>query len=162
MQVKYERNGQAFTLDTASLPQASLDYLLQYGFAQSLQDCIAGLAKAKRAELEETDDFKAGRLSPEAVQDEVDLAVLAKLEERHKAIAEGTVGARVGQPRDEVTSLAREQVKAALAKKGVKVDKDKLAELVAAHVEKSRDKLVAEIARRKAEAVEVEVELDLA
>lgn len=155
----FEKEGNKFQVDVEQLPAASVAYLIQYGFAQSMQDCIAGLAKAKRADLEATDDFKAGKLTPENIADEISLAILTQLEKRHKAIVEGTIGIRASAPRDELSSLAREQVRAALAKKGVKVEKEKLAELVAAHIEKNRDKLVAELERRKASQFDVELEL---
>jgi hypothetical protein len=155
--VSYERNGTTFAVEVESLPPASIAYLLQYGFAQSLQDSIAGLAKAKRLELEETDSFKNGLLSAESISDECDLAVLTKLQDRTDAIMAGTVGARVGTPRDEVTTLAREQVKAALAKKKLTVTKEKLAELVASHVERNRPAIEAELKRRRESTVEVDI-----
>lgn len=159
-QVTFTKDETSFALEVESLPATAIAYLLQYGFSQSMQDCIAGLAKAKKAELEETDDFKSGKLTPDGVADEVTLAIMAQLEKRMTAIREGTIGIRApGVAKDPLSSLAREQVRAALAKKGVKVEKDKLAELVAAHVEKNRAKLEAELARRAEEAVEVEIDL---
>lgn len=158
--VTYERNGQTFGLEVESLPAPAIAYLLQYGFAQSLQDSIAGLAKKKTEELEATDDFKAGRMSADGVRDEVDLAILTQLEKRQAAILAGTIGIREpGVAKDPLSSLAREQVRAALAKKGLKVEKEKLAELVSAHVEKNRDALKAELTRRAESAVEIDIDI---
>ena len=39
------------SLETSTLPESAISYLLQYGFSQSLQDSIAGRAKAVREEL---------------------------------------------------------------------------------------------------------------
>lgn len=151
MQVKFEKEGVEFNVDTATLPQVSIDYLLQYGFAQSMQDCIAGRAKAVRAETLEK--------NKNASEDDIDLAILSDIEgrlgKRFDAIKAGSVG--VSAPRDPVATLAREQVRAAL--KGRKVDAEKLDSLVQAHVAKNRDALVAELARRK--AAQVEVDLDI-
>lgn len=164
MNVTYEREGQTFETVVENLPPKAVEYLLQYGWAQSLQDSIAGLAKAKRADLEETDDFKNGLLSEDDILAEIKAATLAKLSERAKAIVEGTIGAKVGTGKvDDITKLAREQVSAALKAKGMKLDmktdegKAKFAELVENHKTKNGDKLRAEIERRKGAEVEIEI-----
>ena len=158
-ELSYEREGTKFVATVEQLPAASIAYLLQYGWAQSLQDTIAGLAKAKAQELHETDDYKSGKLTDGNVADEVSLAILAQLEKRQAAILAGTIGVRVGTVRDPLAGLAREQVKTALAKKGIKVEKEKLAELVASHIAKNGEALRAELARRAADAVEVELDV---
>lgn len=163
----YSRGETPFAVDPATLDDKAKAYLLQYGWAQSLQDSIAGAAKAKETELRATDQFKA---MPEGEQaqflaDEIELHILGKLDARMKAIIDGTIGARVAQPRDEVTVLAREQIRAALAKAGKKIDvkteagKAQFDKLVSDHITKSGDKLRAEIARRKEASVEVEIEI---
>ena len=97
----YGRYDVTFSTQVESLPAKALEYLLQYGWAQSLQDSIAGAEKTKRLELMETDQFKvmleANR--EQFLADEVQLHILAKLEARMKSIMDGTIGARVGQPR---------------------------------------------------------------
>jgi len=152
MKVTYTRDGTTFAVDVEKLPPKSLEYLLQYGFAQSLQDSIAGRAKAVRAECVE----KGGMTEAEIVA-AVEADIAGQLGKRQDAIAAGTVG--TPSPRDPVATLAREQVKAALAKAGKKVDADKLAELVAGHVEKNRTALVAELNRRKEELPEVDLDI---
>ena len=162
----YGRYDATFSTQVESLPAKALEYLLQYGWAQSLQDSIAGAEKTKRLELMETDQFKvmleANR--EQFLADEVQLHILAKLEARMKSIMDGTIGARVGQPRDPITSLAREQIKGALAKAGKKIDtkteagKAQFESLVAAHVAKNGDKLRAELARRAEAPVEIDLD----
>lgn len=167
----YKRGETPFEVIVENLDAKAIAYLLQYGWAQSLQDSIAGAAKAKEAELRETDQFKA---LPEAEQagfiaDEVELHVLTKLEARMKAIIEGTIQQRgSGEPRDPLAAIAREQINAALKKAGKKVDtktdtgKELMARLVAQHIEKNRTALQAEADRRKAAIAAVEgVEIDL-
>jgi hypothetical protein len=166
MMLIYKKDDTVFSVEAESLPAVSVAYLMQYGWAQSLQDSIAGAAKAKRSDLEATDAYKNGEMDDDELADEIDLFVLGKLEARAKAIREGTVGARVSEPRDPVTKLAREQVLAALKAKGKKVDlktddgKAIFEKLVAQHVEKSGDAIRAEVARRKAAEAPVEIDLD--
>ncbi len=166
MKLLYQRNDNSFEATVESLPPKAIEYLLQYGWAQSLQDSIAGADKAKRAELMETDqykelDAKGDDSAAQFLEDECALHVLAKLEARQKAIVEGTIGVKVGQPRDPITTLAREQIREALAKAGKKIDvktkagKAQFDKLVASHVEKNGDKLRAELARSAEADIEI-------
>ena len=151
MNVAFEKDGTAYTVDTATLPQASVDYLLQYGFAQSLQDCIAVRAKAVRAERAEAGDD----------EDAITLAVMAdlegKLNKRVDAIVAGTMGLPVS--RDPVLTLAKEIVERHIRETGKKASKDKIAELAATYAAKSRPALVAELERRK--AIGGDIDLDV-
>lgn len=151
MNVTFEKEGTVYAVDTATLPQASIDYLLQYGFAQSMQDCIAGRAKAVRAERAEAGDD----------EDTIVLAIMAdiegKLGKRMDAIKAGTMG--LPTTRDPVLTLAKEIVARHVAEKGKKVSKEKLAELAAVYAEKSRPALLAELERRK--AVPSDIDLDV-
>lgn len=151
MKVTFEKEGTVYSVDTDTLPQASLDYLWQYGFAQSLQDCIAGRAKAVRAEREKAGDSA----------DDIELAVMSdiegKLAKRVDAIVAGTMG--LPTTRDPVATLAKEIVERHVREMGKKVSKEKLAELVATYVEKSRPSLVAELERRKSAAPDIDLDI---
>jgi len=151
MIVNYERDGNSFTLDTATLTPAGVDYLLQYGFAQSLQDSVAGEAKRVRAER-----AKAGDTESEIVE-AISEAIAGKLGKRYDSIAASEMG--LPSTREPLAALAKELVNRKLAKEGKKVSKERLAELVAEAVENKRDLLVAELARRK--ALEIDVEVDV-
>lgn len=157
----YTRAGTEYAIDETALSGESLKYLLQYGFSQSLQDSIAGLAKAKAEELRETDDYKNGVMTDEDVDAEVALAIETKLKERRQAILDGTIGQKaISTPRDPLMGIAREQVRAAVKAKGAKVTKEKLEELAKAHLEKNREAIAAEHKRRvEANTVEVEIEI---
>jgi len=154
MIVKFEKEGLTpFTLDTDKLPAASVEYLLQYGFAQSMQDCIAGRAKAVATEREKEGDTKA------EIAEAIAIDIESRLAKRRDAIESGTMT----QPstRDPVAALAKEDVLKALREKGKKASPEKLAELVANHVEKNRAALVAEVERRKVALPVAEVEIDI-
>ena len=142
MIVNYERNGNSFELDTATLTPAGIDYLLQYGFAQSLQDSVAGEAKRVRIERAAKGDTES-----EIVQ-AIDDAIAGKLGKRYDSIAASEMG--LPSTREPLATLAKELVTKKLAKEGKKVSKERLAELVTEAVETKRDILVAELARRKA------------
>lgn len=153
MNVTFEKDATVYELNVESLPAASVAYLLQYGFNQSLQDCIAGRAKAVRAE----------RVAAGDDADAIELAIMAdiegKLGKRVDAIKNGTMG--LPTTRDPVATLGKEIVENHLRAQGKKVSKEKLAELVATYVEKSRPQLVAELARRKSLDAVPAVDLDI-
>lgn len=96
----------------ATLPEAALDYLLAYGFKQSLTDAIAGRAK---------------KLADEGKSvSEVEEALNAILARRFDAIVSGTIGTRGnGAPRltglEKIKhDLAVKMLKAAVTAKGAK------------------------------------------
>ena len=151
MKAIYNKSGVEYSVETDSLPQISRDYLMQYGWDQSLQDCIAGVAKATRIARAKAGD------TAEQVMAAIESAVAAKLAKRIDAIKAGTMG--LPTVRDPVRTLAVEYVTRALKKKGVQVTKARFAELVAEKVEKQRAALVAELARR--DALELDVDVDI-
>ena len=170
-ELKYSRNGVDYLAHVDKLPPKSIEYLLQYGFAQSMQDAIAG--DAKRIEAKLVDEAKeAGNPPPTA--DEIKAAVQVGLEEalseRHQAILEGTVGDRVGAVRDPFGTMCktialqmlRDAMKAANAKMpDVKTDqgKQKLAEMVNAVIERNRAAIEKEAHRRLKPVKDVVVDL---
>lgn len=151
MKATFEKEGTIYAVDTDKLPQASIEYLLQYGFAQSLQDCIAGRAKAVKAEREKAGDDA----------DAIELAVLSdidgKLNKRVDAIVAGTMG--MPTARDPIATLAKEIVERHVKAMNKKVTKEKLAELVATYVEKSRPALLAELNRRRTAATDIDLDI---
>lgn len=120
----------SFTVDTTTLTAPGLDYLLAYGFSQSLQDCVAGVAKEVRdtaqAMLSTPADAKvqakwkamldmAGRTiantdagSPADVKAVVDGVEHAKKSTRFQAILAGTMvfGSSGGKRLDPTESVA--------------------------------------------------------
>lgn len=159
--LSYSRNGKTYEAEVESLPPASIEYLLRYGFAQSLQDCIAGREKKVRDEIEGKilkgeADFADDEIVAQ-IRDDLD----GTLGKRLDAIMNGTVGTRVsGEPRDTLTSVARDMVRKAIVKKGKKVSKENFAELVKGVLADptERAKVQAEYDRRKSLDVDVELE----
>lgn len=127
------------TAELADLSPASLAYLAQYGFAKSLQDSVAGLAKAVKADPE---DYRKDVEDGTAMDDEelAKAVTEAKMLERFQAIIAGTVGTRSGTPRlsgiDKIMrDVAREAIKARAVAKGVKMPEgDDLAGIVAKYL----------------------------
>jgi len=160
MKVTYTRNGVEYSAEVESLPEKSVAYLLQYGFSQSLQDAIAGDAKAISEKMKaEAND--AGNPAPSA--DEIETAIKAgvaeALSDRVKAIVDGTVGDRAGFVRDPFGTMCRtialqwlrDGLKAANAKMpDTKTDagKAKLKELVEGVLSRNREKIEKEAHRR--------------
>lgn len=149
----YTREGQEFSCDVESLPPAALAYLLQYGWAQSLQDCIAGRAKLVR---DEGGDEEAVR------QD-----LLGTLAKRADAIRAGEVGVRSpvasilpGRSAGFI-SVAKEWLRAYAKAKGLKLpkaDSDDYRALLAKYAQAVGEKIEAEAARR---AATLDVDTDL-
>lgn len=175
MQLEYERNGKDYGHDVSvqteesgvivveGVSQKTLEYLLQYGWAQSLQDSIAGREKKVR------DEYAAKIANGETFEaDEIDAAVAAEIDgllmKRADGILSGTLRERgVGEQRDPLRSVATEMVKAALKAMGKKVTKEKMAELVNGMLsdDTKRAKVQAELDRRRAEAAGFDIELDV-
>jgi hypothetical protein len=109
MKVSYTRNGTEYSVEVESLPPKSVEYLLQYGWSQSLQDAIAGDAKRIKDEMIAKADA-AGETAP--TSDEIEAAVKAGLDEaladRVKSISDGTVGDRVGIVRNPFETACRD------------------------------------------------------
>lgn len=139
-----------------------IEYLLAYGFAQSLQDSVAGVKKEMKDEG--------------ASDDEIATAIKETMQERANAIASGTVGHRVVGPRGSAIETVMRQVAlaeltAAFKKKNAKLPKAKdtvtvggkpftRTELVAAYVAKHGERLRQEAERRQADA-EAEADIEL-
>jgi len=173
MELKFEKMGSTFSVpDVDKLPAESIAYLLNYGYQQSMQDCIAGAAKAVAVELADTAK-KANKPLPsdaELAQATRD-TVLGLLGKRHDAIVAGEVGIRQIGQRDPVLSLAREEIWTALRKpenadkaKAIRaMEKEarnaKITELATAHKAKHQARLEAEVKRRAEAGGEIEVEL---
>lgn len=136
---------------------ATIAYLLQYGWDQSHQDCIAGRAKKVR------DEYAAKGIDN---QDEIDRAVVADLEaaleKRSNAIINGTVRERgtIG-PKSETVfrAVAKEFLAKATkaAKKKLPSDKAEYKALFEAFCEKNRVVIQAEVDRRKADQTVIEL-----
>mgnify|MGYP003408133430 CR=1 FL=1 len=131
----------------AAMNDKAMAYLLQYGFAQSLQDCVAGLAK----EMREKGDL------PETSEKAIESAMA----ERSAAILAGTVGHRVGGPRlsgldKTVRDIAVEHIRAALATKKLSAPKGEAWQaLVAAYTKKHSETLVPLAEARMAEQADL-------
>jgi hypothetical protein len=138
MIVIYNRAGRTWQADTAKLPPAAIDYLLQNGFSQSLQDAFVGPAAKAKKEGEG--------------QTTIDALIVASIEKRHDAILAGTVGARVGLGRDPVRTVAKEMLEAWAKANGFKLpkEKDKLAPLIDKWLSKHQAEVIAEVEARKA------------
>jgi len=150
--VTFEKDELSFALDSAKMPEASRVYLIQYGYKQSMADCIAGREKAVRAERTKAGDNEAAILKAIAAD------LKAQLEKRQKALEEGnppSISARI----DPVTALAREVVTKNLRKKGKRVTRERYDELVTECVKKNGAALKAElVAREKRFDVEISVD----
>lgn len=173
--LSYTRNGtefwQDFTVDfdsdneivsIAGLKPETVKYLLQYGWAQSLQDSIAGREKKVRDEI--AAQVAAGERD-EPAGDEISKAVSDDLEgalgKRMDAILAGTVSQRsVGEPKDQLRAVANDMVRKALAAAKKKATKEQIKSLVDEILsdETRRAKVQAEFDRRKASA-DLEIEI---
>lgn len=80
---------QTYTIDTASLPQAGLDYLLNYGLKQSLWDAFAGAEAAYQDAMAEW--AKGDKTGPEPTKAAIVDALVSK---RLKSIQTGQMGVR--------------------------------------------------------------------
>ena len=152
--LSYVRDGIEYACEVEALPPASIAYLLQYGFAQSLQDCIAGRAKAVR---EEGGDETA------IAQD-----LAGTLGKRLDAILQGTVGVRqsaesilpgrsamfVRVAKEFLTAIAKAQ-----GKKLPKADSDEYRAMLRKVAEAKASEIEAEAARRTQATSGVEIEL---
>jgi hypothetical protein len=168
----YTRNGTEFwnefeveeidgSLVVNGLKIETVKYLLQYGWAQSLQDSIAGREKKVRDEF--AAKVSAGEIN-EPAADEVNSAVAEDIEgqlgKRMDAILAGTVSTRsVGEPKDQLRAVANDMVRKALAAAKKKATKEQVKSLVDEILADGvrRAKVQAEFDRRKAETIEVDL-----
>ena len=161
MKLAYTRNGKEYSVESVDLTETAIGYLLQYGWAQSLQDSIAGREKKVRDEI--AAQVAEGEIS-EMADDEINESVAAEIDgtllKRSDAIINGTIRERgVGETRDPLRSVANDMLRKALAKAGKKVPKEKFAELVSELLadETKRAKVQAELERRNASELDVEI-----
>lgn len=161
----YARNGRDYTIDSANV--ANLDYLLQYGFSQSLQDSIAGRAKAVRDELTQDKDGKplaeANMPSEADIMAAIDADLDGTLQKRMAAILAGTVAVRTGgEARDPAAGIVRELLVAYAKGKGMKLpkaDSDEYKALAAKMREAKADHIAAELERRKSAVTDIDLDL---
>lgn len=184
----YERDGHKYEAEVETLPPIAIAYLLQYGWAQSLQDSIAGRAKSLLGEISDSERArlieaaKPNDPDPELIQLDVDeymqsnaelirKQVLSEIEgtlnKRADAIKAGSVGARVSAPRDAFASMckkvATEMLLAALKAKNTKRPKpDAFEALVVQVLEKHKEKIEVEAKRRieAANTIGLDVEIE--
>ena len=163
--LSYERNGKTYTIESGDVV-GGLDYLLQYGFSQSLQDSIAGRAKAVRDELTTRPEGNTDWNMPDEATIEAAIAedIDGMLQKRMNAILAGTVAVRgSAAPRDPAAGIVRELLVAwakAKGKKLPKADSDEYAQLAAKMREVKADHIKAELARRAEAAADIEIDLD--
>jgi len=141
--LSYKRHGVDFAANVESMSAETIAYLLQYGWSQSLQDSVAGRAKAVREEVTGKDPLLSEAGILEAIrQDEV-----GTMQKRMDAILANTIGARVGMARDplevEVRRLGRIELSAAAKKAQKKLPKkEAYNEMLGRFIEANRATLV--------------------
>lgn len=144
MILSYERHGTAFTVDTDELDEKAIAYLLQYGWAQSLQDSVAGRAKKVKDELQAKDTPAA------EIQEAIESDELGTMQKRIDAILAGTIGT-IRQARDPFGSMVAKVAKELLAayakskaRKLPKVGSDEYKALVEKFTAANKEKIEAE------------------
>lgn len=151
-----------FEVATSSINIVGLSYLLQYGFAKSIQDAVAGRKKELSAETNEDGSAKH-------TEEEVAAIVKAEMADRVEKIVSGTIGVRTpGAPRATpfeamVVRVAKEYLRAAAAAakkvlpKADDVDEhgaNKFEPILAAFTERNRERIEAEARLRVAAEAE--------
>jgi hypothetical protein len=164
--LSYERNGKVYSTEVETLPPTAIAYLLQYGFSQSLQDSIAGRAKAVVEELlPPIAERKPGFVVP--TQEQIDAVVAEDIEgqlnKRLDAIKAGNVATRgTSVARDPAAGIVRELLVAWAKAKGGKLpkaDSDEYKALADKMRAAKADWIKAELARRAEVAGEIDIEL---
>lgn len=164
--VSYSRDGVEYALEVETLPATAIAYLLQYGFAQSLQDSIAGRAKAVRDELTTKPEGAAGDWQPPseaAIAEAIKSDLAGTLAKRMDAISRGEVASRgQAEPKDPAAGIVRELLVAYAKSKGKKLpkaDSDEYKAMAAKMREAKAEWIAAELARRAAVADEIDIDL---
>ena len=149
-----------FTVDSNDIAAKGFDYLLQYGFAKSLQDCVAGMRKDLA-----TPDENGAVLSEEAIE----AALNETMQERFDDILKGEIGTRTTGPRlrgiDKVKfDIAVEELKAAFGVKKLawpngKGSAEVIGKYVSAFLAKHDDRVTKEANRRMKTQANVEIDL---
>jgi hypothetical protein len=148
-----------FTIDTADVTESGIAYLLQYGFAKSLQDSVAGV---KAAMADETDE------SGEAKYNDAEIAVALhdKQQSRFEAIVAGTVGTRATGPRATpvetmMRNVAKEAIRVACVAQGRKLPKgEAMVALVDKYLSKHMAATRAEAERRIAATAGIDLDIE--
>lgn len=147
------------SITITDIPAAGIAYLLQYGFAKSLQDSVAGMKKALSEEKGEDGESKY-------TGEEIEAALAAAMQERVTRILEGTIGTRTaGVPKAtpfeaRVTKVAKAMLKAAAAnaKKVLpKADSEEYAALLSGFTTKHRERIEEEAKRQMEVATDFEL-----
>lgn len=154
------------TLETGDFPQVSRDFIFNYGLRQILNDCHASIQRKDFVVGPEGEDgcYPDEKTAQAAYVAAVDDRVKAKL----AALESGDLSTRrASGPVDPVARetlvIAKEEIRLALQRKGIKLKAAKnLDEIIAAHVEAQIERLTKEAKTRiaarakKAEAVDLE------
>ncbi len=139
--------GESFEVDFASLPLNAQAFVITYGLKQLLNDSVASL-KIGQGEKE----FKTAEDLAEAAADTVSGKIALLVSGEIKARKEG--GESVDPMQAEMLRQAKIAMKAALAKRGIKADKETIAAALPAFTAKHNEKLTelakAELARKAA------------
>jgi hypothetical protein len=129
MLLRYERNGKVYSTEVEALPPKSIEYLLQYGWSQSLQDCIAGNAKAVRVDLTERATAAGKKVSEAEIEAAIAQDLDGALMKRSASIVAGTMDERAGVQRDPLETMKRQMavamVRAAFKAKNAKLPDNK-------------------------------------
>ena len=149
-----------FSVDSETIAPKGLDYLLQYGFAKSLQDCVAGMRKALA---------ESGKDGVILTDNEIEDELQATMQERFYDILAGEVGTRTTGPRlrgiDKVKfDIAIEELKAAFGLKKMawpsgKGSAEVIGKYVSAFLAKHDDRVTKEANRRMKQQNAVEFDL---
>lgn len=144
---------------------ASIPYLLQYGWAQSLQDCIAGRAKKVREEMEAQNAAGTHDHSELDIMDAIEADLDGQLSKRMDSIVNGTMGQRETTVRDPFESMCQKVAAEMLAKHlktnkvTLKRDSDKWKELLGQVRAKYASNIEAEAKRRLETTQTISIEL---
>jgi hypothetical protein len=167
MIVEYTRDGQTYQLDTTTLGAEALAYLINYGFRQSMQDSIAGRAKAVREEMETFTRADGTTFTQEQINKAVADDIAGTLGKRLDAIKSGAITQRAaGEPRDPFAAMCRriavEILRATAKAKGKKLpkaDSDEYEALVGKVLAAKAEDIETEAKRRMAAAESVDIDL---
>ena len=125
-----------YAVDFTALPQASQDFIINYGLRQYLNDAVAGIKPDQTAEAQ------------------------TAVANRMQQLTSGTVGVRAVAEKNPVKAEAKREVLRALKAKGIKADTvENLDEIVTNHATKheARLKKIVEL-RNTATDVELDIE----
>jgi len=136
----------------------SVAYLIDYGYGKSMNDSVAGRAKAIESEMVE-EAKKKGKAAPTkaAIEKAISDDFKARLGKRHDAIVAGTLSA--GGSRDGLKTLASEIVRERLKAESLKATPEQFEALVNDMLANRRDALLKEKEIRATRAAAITVNL---